>query len=179
MAGLQLYPLWLCRLVHSTVDLDYYCDLESECLCFLFVSAAYTPGTLHCRHCPRLSKWLWGSARGKALSDHTKVCHVICLGAFNNRRSGNTAIFVDQPIDPFFTRLAYTTFLRVCTRARPVALLASLLLNRLQGKKYVLQICLHRYPHGCCNHSELAQGQQLRGCPGNTRKALCKLPTEA
>jgi hypothetical protein len=49
-------------------------------------------------------------------------------------------IFVDQPIDPFFTRPAYTTFLRVCIRARPVALLVSLLLNRLQGKKYVLRL---------------------------------------
>jgi hypothetical protein len=37
---------------------------------------------------------------------------------------------------------------------------------------------LRAYRQGCCNHSELAQEQQLRGYPGNTRKALCKLPTE-
>jgi hypothetical protein len=29
-------------------------------------------------------------------------------------------IFVDQPINPFFTRPAYTTFLHICIRARPV-----------------------------------------------------------
>src|SRR6266516_1481146 len=42
-------------------------------------------------------------------------------------------IFVDQPIDPFFTRPA-TTFLHVCIRARPIASLVSSLFNRPQGK---------------------------------------------
>jgi hypothetical protein len=43
-------------------------------------------------------------------------------------------IFVGQPIDPFFTRLACTTFLHVCIRARPVAQQVSSLFNRPQGK---------------------------------------------
>jgi hypothetical protein len=43
-------------------------------------------------------------------------------------------IFVDQPIDPFGSRPAYTAFLHVCIRARPAAPLASSLFNRPQWK---------------------------------------------
>jgi hypothetical protein len=47
---------------------------------------------------------------------------------------------VEQPIDLFFNRPAYTTFLRVGIESWPIAPLASSLFNRPQGKNYACSV---------------------------------------